>query len=80
MNPILNQIGTTNLTRIKQAYRMVSAMQNPEQALTQMIGNPQMANIMRLVRENNGDAKSTFYKLAQQQGVNPEYILSELTR
>lgn len=80
MNPILNAIGTTNLTKIKQAYQTAKAMSNPEQMLMQMMGNPQMADAMRLIRENNGDAKSTFYKLAQQKGVNPEDVLNELSR
>ena len=70
----------TNLSKIRQAYQTAKAMQNPEQALMQMMGNPQMAEVMRLIRENNGDAKTTFYKLAQQKGVNPEEILYELTR
>ena len=78
MNPILNAIGTTNLTRIKQAYNMAKAMSNPEQAISQMMNDPQMENIMRLVRENNGDAKATFYKLAQQKGVDPDMVLKEL--
>ena len=78
MNPILNAIGTTNLGKIKQAYNMAKSMSNPEQALMQMMGNPQMADIMRLVRENNGDYRATFYKLAQQKGVDPDMVLREL--
>jgi hypothetical protein len=61
-------------------YQTVRAMQNPEQALMQMMGNPQMADVMRLVRENNGDAKAAFYKLAQQKGVDPDEVLNALTR
>ena len=57
---------------------MAKAMQNPEQALMQMMGNPEMAEVMRLVRENNGDAKVTFYKLAQMKGVDPSMVLNEL--
>lgn len=59
---------------------MAKAMQNPDQAISQMMGNPQMQDIMRLVRENNGDAKATFYKLAQQKGVDPDLVLNELNR
>ena len=57
---------------------MAKAMSNPEQALSQMMGNPQMENVMRLVRENNGDVKATFYKLAQEKGVDPDMVLKEL--
>lgn len=85
MNPILNKIGITNqgtqtIQRIKQAYQMAKAMSNPEQALMQMMGDSQMMEVLRLVRENNGDAEATFYKLAKQKGVDPEQILNELTR
>ena len=40
--------------------------------------NPQMKSAMDLVRQSGGDPKTAFYKLAEQQGVDPEEIINAL--
>lgn len=52
---------------------------NPQAMLNQMMSrNPQMQNIMQYVRDNGGDAKAAFYKMAKEMGVDPEEVLSQL--
>lgn len=46
---------------------------NPQALLQNMIqSNPQVREVMQLVQQNGGDAKGTFYKLAQERGINPD--------
>lgn len=53
--------------------------QNPKMALESMIqSNPQIQNVMDIVRQNGGDAKTAFYNLAKQKGVDPNEILNML--
>ena len=40
--------------------------------------NPQMGQVMNLVQQYNGDAKSAFYDLAKQKGVDPNEIINML--
>lgn len=43
-----------------------------------MASNPQMGQVMNLVQQYNGDAKSAFYDLAKQKGVDPNEIINML--
>lgn len=38
----------------------------------------QIRQAMEYVRNNGGDAKTAFYRLAQQKGVDPESVLRSL--
>lgn len=60
-------------------YRQLRQSPNPEVAFQNMlINNPQFQNVMNYINQNGGDAKSAFYNLAAQKGVNPNDILSQL--
>lgn len=48
---------------------------NPAQLL---MNNPQMREIMEYVQANGGDAKAAFYKKAEEMGIDPDAILSQL--
>lgn len=48
---------------------------NPAQLL---MNNPQMREIMEYVQSNGGDAKAAFYKKAEEMGIDPDTILSQL--
>lgn len=65
--------------QIKSMMQMVKAAKNP-QAMMQMMAqqNPKMQQVMNFVQQNGGDAKTAFYKLAEQQGVNPNDVLNML--
>ena len=65
--------------QIKNIMKMVKAARNP-QAMMQMMAqqNTQINRVMQFVQQNGGDPKATFYKLAEQQGINPDEILNML--
>lgn len=47
--------------------------------LNQMMSqNPQIKQVMDFVNENGGDPKQAFYKKAQEMGINPDDVLSQL--
>jgi hypothetical protein len=57
----------------------VKAAKDPMGTLNQMAGNnPQMQQVMQYIQQNGGNAKQAFYNLAQQRGVDPNVILSQL--
>lgn len=81
MNTIMGMLNKANpaMNMIGQMMGMIRAAGNPQAALTQMMGNnPQMAQVMQIVQQNGGDAKAAFYKMAEQKGVNPEEIISQV--
>lgn len=55
--------------------QIARAMQSPQEAISQI---PQLKQAMDLVRQAGGDPRQAFYALAQQKGVDPESILSQL--
>jgi hypothetical protein len=60
-------------------YNQVRHSQNPEQAMQILFANnPQYQNVMNYIQQNGGDAKSAFYNMAAQMGVDPNLILSKL--
>ena len=80
-NPLLSLLGRANpaMQTLKQMIGMARAAKNPMAAINQMAGqNPQMQQVLQVVQQNGGDAKTAFYNLAQQRGVNPEDVLNEL--
>ena len=40
--------------------------------------NPQVQQALEYVRQNGGDPKEAFYKLARESGINPEDILNQI--
>ena len=65
--------------QIAQMMNMLKNAKNPQVMLNQMcMKNPQMKQVMDYISQNGGDAKAAFYKLADEKGVNPDDILSQL--
>lgn len=57
----------------------VKQSNNPMQMLINLADrNGAVASVLREVQENGGDAKSLFYRKAQQMGIDPNSILSKL--
>lgn len=81
-NPMLSQLGRSlpsNLNQIKQMANMFKNVKNPQMLIqNMMMQNPQMKQVMDFINQNGGDAKSAFYKLADQRGVDPNEILNML--
>lgn len=67
------------MLQIKQMMDMIKCSNNPQMLLNQMMANnPHMRQVMDYVNANGGDAKALFYKKAEEMGVNPDDILSQL--
>ena len=68
-----------NLGQIKQLMNVCKNANDPQAMLHSMVAqNPQMKSAIELIQQSGGDPKSTFYKLAEQKGINPEEILNAL--
>lgn len=68
-----------NLQKVKQMMDTIKSARNPQAMLQNMINqNPQYKQVMDYINKNGGDPKTAFYKLAEQQGVNPDDILNML--
>ena len=64
---------------ITQMLNFYKSAKDPLDALNRMMqNNPRMKQIMDYVNANGGDARSAFYKLAEEKGINPDDILSQL--
>lgn len=49
---------------------------NPTLAMQQLANsNPGIQNVMNYIQMNGGDAKTAFYNMAAQKGIDPESIL-----
>ena len=80
---ILQQLGKNSMAQLAQPVRqMMSAIrsaQNPQAALNQLImNNPQMKQVMDIVRKHGGDPMAAFRAEAEARGVDPDEILSML--
>lgn len=77
-NPILNLLNNqssgslSRISQIKNIMNLLKKSNNPQAMLQQMLQNsPQGQDIARRLQESNGDAKTAFYNLAKEKGVNP---------
>ena len=81
MPGILQQLARNNpmMSRVKQMMGMINSSGNPQMMMNQMLtGNPQFKQVMDLINQSGGDPKKAFYALAEQNGVDPNDILSML--
>lgn len=82
MNPImqmLNQQGPRQ-NGIFDLINQIRKADNPQSMFNSLMStNPQIQSVMSYVNQNGGDAKQAFYALAQQRGVDPQSILSQLS-
>ena len=79
MNPMLSLLNRNKISSVQDMMRAVQMAGNPQAALNQLISqNPQMAEVANYIRQNGGDAKAAFYKAAQERGIDPNSILSQL--
>lgn len=83
MNPMFQTLFNSRLMQtlgpVRQMMQTVRAAQNPALALQQMAGqNPQIQQALQLVQQSGGDGRAAFEKLARDNGVDPNQILSML--
>ena len=68
-----------NLSPVKNMMNMVRSAQNPQEMLNSLMSkNPQIRSAMDYVNANGGDAKTAFYNMAKEKGVDPNSILNQL--
>ena len=80
MNPILQRMQMpNNLNQIRNMMNTVKNAGNPQAMLMNMAqNNPRIKQAMDVINKSGGDPQKAFYALAEQKGVNPEDILSQL--
>lgn len=80
MNPMLQNLNKTTVNQnIAQIKNMMRSIGNPQMMLNQMMmRNPQYNQVMEYIKQNGGDPKTAFYKMAQEKGVDPNEILRQL--
>ena len=87
--PILQQLNGNQINPLqammpqiqtaKQAIRSISAMQNPTQALQQMLqSNPRYGEVMQTLNSFNGDINGAITALCQQKGIDPNEFMKAL--
>lgn len=60
-------------------YNMLKGKSDPMQALQSMAQtNPQIKKAFDMIQQNGGDIQSTFYKLAEQNGIDPNQVINML--
>lgn len=84
-NPVFTSAMPTNNQRKSTSnslfaiFNQIRNSPNPNQAMQQLLSNnPDYQNVMTYINQNGGDAKSAFYNLAAQKGVDPNSILLQL--
>lgn len=66
-----------NLNSILGLFGVLKRSNNPEKAIQVMAEtNPQVKKAMEYINANGGNAQSAFYKLAEQNGIDPNNILN----
>ena len=83
MNSLYNQLNQTNQPAqnnvIQKIIQIAKSGNNPQQLLNSLAGqNPQLNQVMQLVNSGKITPKQIFMNMANQQGVNPNDIISML--
>lgn len=79
-NPIFSSsFGNQQSNSLFEMYKQVRNSNNPNQVMEKVLPNlPKYKEIMQYIQNNGGDAKTAFYNMAAQKGVDPEKILTLL--
>lgn len=81
---ILQQLGQTEpagAAQIRQTINVLRGLRDPGAAMSAaMAGNPAMRQVQSYISANGGDARTAFYKLAQEKGIDPNEIIKLFQR
>ena len=67
------------INQARQAMQTISAMQNPQQALQQMLqSNPRYGEAMKVLNSFNGDVNGAINALCAQKGINTQEFMKAL--
>ena len=68
---------SNSINQVKGLFNSIKSVGNPQMMLQQMISsNPQMKQAMDYINANGGDAKTAFYKMSEEMGVDPNTVLN----
>lgn len=60
-------------------FNTIRNSQNPNQAMQNVLASdPQFKNVVDYINQNGGDARTAFYNMAAQKGIDPQSILNQL--
>ena len=77
-NSLYNQLNKNQLSQ-NNMINMLKNIKNPKQLIMSMANsNPQVANVLKEVQANGGNAKDLFYRKAKEMGIDPNSILNSL--
>ena len=75
----LNGAMMPNMQPIKQMMQMVRGAGNPQAMLESMAStNPQLRQVMDVIRQSGNDPQKAFYAMCEQKSVDPQQILNAL--
>ena len=82
MNKLYQQLNQQSssapLSEAVELNRTVQQASNPNVILNKLIqSNPRLKMAYNLVQQSGGNAKTLFYQLAQQKGIDPNSILNQ---
>jgi len=65
------------MAKVKQMASAVKAARDPQAALAGMMrNNPQMQQVMKIVEQHGNDPMKAFREMAEENGLDPDEILS----
>lgn len=81
-NPIFensfNNLNQQKSNSLSEMWDQIKKAPNPEQAMLNMFSQTQLQNVMNYIKQNGGDAKTAYYNMAAQKGIDPNSILQFL--
>ena len=76
----VNQAPQMNMNNIKQIYNMLRYSNNPNQLINQMMAqNPQMSQMLNLIKANGNNYEQVFRNMCNQRGINADEFIKNLT-
>ena len=74
----MQNAGTSNRDQVLQMWNLVKSSNNPQQVFEQLLStNPEFKKTVDIIK-SMGDPQKLFYTMAQQQGTDPNTVLSLL--
>lgn len=78
-NNINSQQSSQQTNSLFGIWNQVRNSPNPNQMMQTLLSNdPRFIEVMNYINQNGGDAKSAFYNMAAQKGIDPNSILNQL--
>ena len=79
INPAIQAAHQNTASPLKTLVQLAKGAKDPMSWLqTMCISNPQLKPLAECIKASGGDAKTAFYKMAEQNGIDPDGILQEV--